>query len=152
MTAIFRTMKLVEVVMKGLKPTAGALQSKVEAYNCLNDCALGIFIQVIHGDIFKCVVEMETTNKIWLYLKTLYQRDTAFALVHQVVSLCQLGWMFDSARPLSKFIQNFESEWYKLLKFTKDSSDTYRQQFAVFLGNDKAKSVTGWHSAWCILG
>ncbi|RKF65556.1 hypothetical protein GcC1_119036, partial [Golovinomyces cichoracearum] len=33
----------------------------------------------------------------------------------------------------------FEAEWFKLLKLTKDSSDTYRQQFAVFLGYDKAK-------------
>ncbi|RKF53342.1 hypothetical protein OnM2_106034, partial [Erysiphe neolycopersici] len=56
---------------------------EIDAYNSLNDCALGIFIQVIHGDILKCVIEMEITNEIWLHLKTLYHRDTAFALVHQ---------------------------------------------------------------------
>ncbi|KHJ31598.1 hypothetical protein EV44_g3365 [Erysiphe necator] len=139
MIAIFRTLKLVEVVVQGLKPSAGMSKEEVDAYNSLNDCALGIFIQVIHGDILKGVVEMETTNDIWLYLISLYHRDTAFALVHQVGSLCQLGWMFDHTRPISEFIINFESEWFKLLKLTRDSSDTYRQQFAVFLGNDKAK-------------
>lgn len=139
MTAIFRSMKLIDVVIKGQKPSADASKEEIEAFSSLNDCALGIFIQVIQSDILKSVVELDTTNDIWLHLKGLFQRDTAFALVHQVGSLCQLGWTFDRTRPLSDFVQNFEAEWFKLLKLTKDSSDTYRQQFAVFLGYDKAK-------------
>lgn len=114
-------------------------KEEVDAYNSWNDCALVIFIHVILDDILKCVVEMETTNEIWLNLKTLYHRDTAFALVYKVGSLCQLGWIFDHTRPISEFITNCESERLNLLKLRRDSSDIYRQQFAIFLKNDKAK-------------
>lgn len=114
---------------------SGNLISKeeVNAYNSLNECALSIFIQVIHGEIPQWVVEMETTNQIWLHLKSLYHWDIAFALVHQVGSFCQLGWKFSHTRPISEFIKNFESERFKLLKLTRNSSDTYRQQQLYFL-------------------
>ncbi|KAI0992692.1 hypothetical protein K3495_g15493 [Podosphaera aphanis] len=41
--------------------------------------------------------------------------------------------------PIAGFIQKFEAEWFQLFRLARDSTDSYRQEFAVFLGNDKAK-------------
>ncbi|KAI0993486.1 hypothetical protein K3495_g14698 [Podosphaera aphanis] len=40
---------------------------------------------------------------------------------------------------ISGFIQKFEAEWFHLFRLARDFTDSYRQEFAVFLGNDKAK-------------
>ncbi|RKF83297.1 hypothetical protein GcM3_014032, partial [Golovinomyces cichoracearum] len=139
MTAIFRSLKLHETVIQGLLPPLNASDDEVKAYHCLNDSALAIIIQVVNPDVLKCIVDMDTPHLMWLHLKSLYQRNTAYALVHQLGSLCQLAWTFDTSKPISEFIQRFESEWFQLHRLARDSTDSYRQEFGTFLGNDKAK-------------
>ncbi|KAI0992573.1 hypothetical protein K3495_g15612 [Podosphaera aphanis] len=139
MTAIFRTLKLSEVVIQGLKPFPGSADNEIKAYHSLNDSALYIFIQVLSPNILKCIVDMDTPHDMWTHLKGEFQRNTAYALIHQLGSLCQLAWSFDHSMPISGFIQKFEAEWFQLFRLARDSTDSHRQEFAVFLGNDKAK-------------
>ncbi|KAI0997356.1 hypothetical protein K3495_g10825 [Podosphaera aphanis] len=76
---------------------------------------------------------------MWNHLKAEYQRSTAFALVYQLGNLAELPHKFDATQPMSSFVQNFETEWSRLHKLARDSSDSYRQEFALFLSHDKAK-------------
>lgn len=139
MTAIFCSLKLHEIVIQGLLPPLHASDDEVKAYHCLNDSALAIIIHVVNPDVLKYIVDMDTPHLMWLHLKSLYQHNTTYALAHQLGSSCQLAWTFDTSKPISEFIQRFESEWFQLHRLARDSIDSYRQEFSIFLGNDKAK-------------
>ncbi|KAI1005695.1 hypothetical protein K3495_g2525 [Podosphaera aphanis] len=114
MTAVFKSLKLHEVVILGMKPLTCADDEGIKAYHSLMDSALCIFIQVVKPEILKGIVDLDSPHDMWTHLKGLFQRDTAFALVHQLGSVCQLAWSFDHSKPLSEFIQKFESEWFQL--------------------------------------
>ncbi|RKF76354.1 hypothetical protein GcM1_227009 [Golovinomyces cichoracearum] len=64
MTAIFRNLKLHEIVIQGLLPPPDSSVDEIKAYHCLNDSVLAIIIRA---------------------------RNTAYALVHKLGSLCQLA-------------------------------------------------------------
>ncbi|KAI0993458.1 hypothetical protein K3495_g14726 [Podosphaera aphanis] len=51
MTAVFRSLKLSEVVIEGLKPLADVADDEIKAYHSLIDSALCIFIQVVSPEI-----------------------------------------------------------------------------------------------------
>ncbi|RKF81544.1 hypothetical protein GcC1_024042, partial [Golovinomyces cichoracearum] len=53
-----------------------------------------------------------------MYLVTEYKKDTAYALVYQVGTLCQLITAYSTSKTLSEIIQLFEIEWNKLFHLT----------------------------------
>jgi len=75
---------------------------------------------------------------MWTWLRTEYYRDSAYALVSQIMNLVALPTQY-SGNNLSEFISKFESQWLHLTKLSKGSTDSYRTTFAAFLQEDKAK-------------
>lgn len=139
MIIIWRTMGLYELIVDGVKSILNAEKDEVRAYTVLRNAAIGTFVQVVHTDILKVLLERGDPHLMWTYIVTEYKRDTAYALVNQLGNLCQLFTAYDSVKPLSEFIQMFESEWYKLYRLARDSNEEHRQDFANFLQKDLVK-------------
>jgi len=75
---------------------------------------------------------------MWTRLRTEYYRDSAFALVSNIMNLVSLPTQY-SGKDLPGFISKFESQWLHLAKLSKAYSYSYRKTFTSFLGDDKAK-------------
>jgi len=75
---------------------------------------------------------------MWTWLRTEYYRDSAFAVVSQIMNLVSLPTQY-SGTDLPAFISQSESQWLHLTKLSKASSHSYRKTFATFLNEDKAK-------------
>jgi len=138
MTIILKGIKVYEVVVEGVVPAEGADATEVDAYDHLCHNASTIFIQVVSQDILEKIVEVEKPNLMWTWLRTEYYRDSAYALVSQIMNLVSLPTQY-SGNNLSEFISKFESQWLHLTKLLNGSSDSYRTTFANFLNEDKAK-------------
>jgi hypothetical protein len=139
MTLVWKGMKCYEIVVEGLDPAADAAQDEIDAYTALCHQAAAVYIQVVSTDILEKIVELDHPHKMWKYLRTEFYRDTAFALVSQITTLTSLSTTYDPSQPISTFISQFETEWLRLTKLAKASKDSYRQAFAKFLDEDKAK-------------
>jgi len=74
---------------------------------------------------------------MWTWLCTEYYRDSAFALVSQIMNLVTLPIQY-SGSDLPGFISKFESQWLNLAKLSKASSNSYRKSFAILLNEYKA--------------
>jgi len=138
MNIVLKGIKAHEVVVDGVSPADGAEQTEIDAYEHLKHTASTIFIQVVSQDILEKIVELEDPLLMWTWLRTEYYRDSAFALVSQIINLVSLPTQY-SGTDLPGFISKFESQWLHLTKLSKASSDTYRKTFAAFLNEDKAK-------------
>jgi len=138
MNIVLKGIKAYEVVVDGVSPADGAEQTEVDAYEHLKHTASTIFIQVVSQDILEKIVELEDPHLMWTRLRTEYYRDSAFALVSQIMNLVSLPTQY-SGTDLPGFISNVESQWLHLTKLSKASSDSYRKTFATFLNEDKAK-------------
>jgi hypothetical protein len=138
MTIILKGIKAYEVVVDGVVSAKGANATEVDAYDHLCHTASTIFIQVVSQDILEKIVELEKSNLMWIWHRTKYYRDSAYALVSQILNLVSLLTQY-SGNNLSEFISKFESKWLHLTKLSKRSSDLYRTTFAAFLNKDKAK-------------
>ena len=75
---------------------------------------------------------------MWTWLRTKYYRDSAFALVSQIMNLVSLPTQY-SGTDLPGFISKFESQWLDRTKLSKASSNIYWKIFATFLNEDKAR-------------
>ncbi|CAJ2645143.1 unnamed protein product [Trifolium pratense] len=139
MITLWRTMGLYELVVDGIKPILNAGKEEIKAYTVLRNSAIGTFLQVVHADILKVLLEKSDPHLMWTYLVTEFKRDTAYALVYQLGNLCHLFTAYDATKTLSEFIQLFENEWYKLYRLARDSNEEYRQDFANFLQKDLVK-------------
>jgi len=139
MRLVWKGMKTYEIVVEGQQPSDDAGEDEVTAYTALCHQALAIYIQVVSTEIREKLVEFDHPHEMWKYLRTEYYRDTAFALVSQITNLASLSTTYDPAQPVTVFIAQFETEWLRLSKLAKASKDSYRQTFAKFLGEDKAK-------------
>jgi len=135
MTIILRGIKAYEVVVEGIVPADGADATEVVAYDHLCHTASTIFLQVVSQDILEKIVEFEKPNLMWTWLRTEYYRDSAYALVSQIMNLVFLPTQY-SSNNLSEFIFKFESNWLHLTKLSKGSKDSYRTPFAAFLQED----------------
>jgi len=138
MSIILNGIKAYKVVVDGIVPFEGADATEVDAYDHLCHPALTICIQVVSQDILEKIVELEKPNLMWTWLRTEYHRDSACALVSQIINLVSLPSQY-SGKNLSEFISKFESQWLHLTKLSKGSLDSYRTTFAAFLQEDKAK-------------
>jgi hypothetical protein len=126
------------MVVDGLVPAEGANATEVDAYDHLCHTASTIFIQVVSQDILEKIVELEKPNLMWTWLCTEYYRESACALVSQIMNLVSLPTQY-SGNNLSEFISKFESQWLHLTKLSKGSLDSYRTTFSAFLSEGKAK-------------
>jgi len=136
-----------EVVVDGVSPADNAEQTEMDAFEQLKHTASTIFIQVVSQDILEKIVELEDPHLMWTWLCTEYYRDSAFALVSQIMNLVSLPTQY-SGTDLPGFISEFESQWLHLTKLSKASSDSYRKTFAKCLNEDKAKR----YFLLCVLG
>ena len=139
MKTIWRAMKVSDIILDGARPASKADREEVAAFENLTGQVSMIFIQVVTTEILETIIELEDVHLVWLHLKTQYFRDNAFALVSQIMVLTTLPTTLDSTQSLSAFVQRFETEWLRLSSLAKASSDSYRQSFAKFLAEDKAK-------------
>jgi len=139
MRLVWKGMKTYEIVVEGQQPSDDAEQDEVTVYTALGHQASAIYIQVVSTKILEKLVEFDHPHEMWNYLRTQYYRDTAFALVSQIPNLATLSTTYDPGLPITVFIAQFETDWLRLSKLAKASKDSYRQTFARFLGEDKAK-------------
>jgi len=138
MNIVLKGIKVYEVVVDGVSPTEDAEQTEIDAYEHLKHTASTIFIQVVSQDILEKIVKLEDPHLMWTWLRTEYYRDSAFALVSQIMNLVSLPTQY-SGTDLPGFISKFESQWLHLTKLSKASSNSYRKTFATFLNEDTAK-------------
>jgi len=75
---------------------------------------------------------------MWTWIRTEYYKDTAYALVSQIMNLVSLPTQY-SGNNLSESSSKFESRWLHLTKLSKGSSDLYRTTFVAFLKQAKGK-------------
>ncbi|RPB06507.1 hypothetical protein P167DRAFT_550474 [Morchella conica CCBAS932] len=139
MKLVWKGMKVYEIVVDGAEPSDDAVDAEKSAYESLCHQAAAVYIQVVSQDILKKIVELDHPHRMWESLRGEFYRDTAFALVSQIMSLVSLPSSYDPEKPISTFIASFEQEWLRLNQLAKSSSDTYRQLFSKFLDEDKAK-------------
>jgi len=109
MTIIPKGIKAYEVVVDGIVPAEGANATEVNAYDHLCHTASTIFIQVVSQDILEKIVDLEKPNLMWTWLRTENYRDSAYALVSQIMNLVSLPTQY-SGNNLSEFISKFESQ------------------------------------------
>jgi len=138
MNIVLKGIKAYEVVVDGVSPADGAEQTEIDAYEHLKHTESTIFIQVVSQDILEKIDKLEDPHLMWTWLCTEYYRDSAFALVSQIMNLVSLPTQY-SGTDLAGFISKFESQWLHLTKLSKASSDSYQKTFATFLNEDKAK-------------
>jgi len=138
MNIVLKGIKAYEVVVDGVSPADHADQTEIDAFEHVKHTASTIFIEVVSQDILEKIVELENPRLMWTWLRTEYYRDSAFALVSQIMNLISLPTQY-SGTDLPGFISKFESQWLHLTKLSKAASDTYRKTFATFLNEDKAK-------------
>src|SRR5690606_19300676 len=88
----------------------------------------------------KMIVTMDSLHQMWQYLREQFYRDTAYALVSQIINLVSLPFNFSpQASTIGEFIAKFESEWQTLSTMASTGSDSYRTDFKSFLGQGNAK-------------
>jgi len=138
MNIVLKGIKAYEVVVDGVSPAKDADQTERDAFEHHKHTASTIFIQVVLQDILEKFVKLEDPHLMWTWLRTKYYRDSAFALVSQIMNLVSLPTQY-SGTDLPGFISKLESQWLHLTKLLKASSDLYQKTFATFLNQDKAK-------------
>jgi len=138
MNMVLKGIEAYKVVVDGVSPADDADQTEIDAYEHLKHTASTVFIQVVSHDIFEKTVELEDPHLMWTWLRTEFYRDSAFALVSQMMNLVSLPTQY-SGTDLPGLISKFESQWLHLTQLSKASSNWYRKTFATFLNEDKAK-------------
>jgi len=131
---VLRGMGVMDIV---LDPTVAKSVADTAA---MEQSALLVLIQVLSKPILKVVAKLHHPHSIWTYLRQTYYRDSAFSFVSQINTLFGLSGVLDSSRPLSEFIELFESEWQRLYALTASNDPkTYRASLRTFLDFDSAK-------------
>ena len=129
---VLNGIKAYEVVVDGVSPADDADQTEMDTFAHLDHTASNIFIHVVLQHILEKIVGSEDSHLMWTWLRTKYNRDSAFALVSQITNLVSLPTQY-SGTDLPGFISKFESQWLHLTKLSKTSSVSYPKTFATFL-------------------
>lgn len=138
MEAVWRSLRLYELVIDGRKPEPGCRPEETDAYEKLYHQAVGIYIQVVGPDVLKQIIDLKDPHEMWKYLKSEYKRESSFALVFQLGKVMDLPQSSTSSS-VSSLVKEFESEWLTLCKLAGDSTDEYRTDLGKCLSRDKAK-------------
>lgn len=83
----------------------------MEAYREIKSAAMILIIQLISQQIFVKCNRIQEPHELWNHLRAQYYSDTPYSFVHQIHSLLPVRSSFDSSKPVSEFIDKFESEW-----------------------------------------
>ena len=76
----------------------------------MGQSALLVLIQVLSKPILEVVAKLDYPHSIWTYLHQTYYRDRTFSFVFQINTLFGVFGVLDTSRPLSEFIDLFESK------------------------------------------
>jgi len=98
MTIILKGIKAYEIVVDGVTPAEDADAIEMDAYDHLCHTASTIFIQVVSHDILEMIVELKKPHLMWIWLRTKYYSDSAYALVSQIMNLVSLPTQYSSSR------------------------------------------------------
>ena len=109
MNIVLKGIYAYEVVVDGVFPADDAEQTEVDAYEHLKHTASTIYVQVVSQDILEKMVELEDPHLMWTWLRTEYYRDSAYALVSQIMNLVTLPTQY-SGTDSPGFISNLESQ------------------------------------------
>lgn len=140
MVIIWKSMQVCNIVVAGDKPTAGAAQEELDAYDYICNYVATIYLQVVSPDIWERIVEIGHPHDMWTFLQAEYHHPvTPFALVSQISSVSSLSTSYERSVSMASFISKFEAEWQRLTELAKASSASYHQLFTRFLLEDKAK-------------
>ncbi|KAI0996810.1 hypothetical protein K3495_g11372 [Podosphaera aphanis] len=139
MDAIWYSQQLGEMVIEGKKPEKDDSPEEREAYMLLSKYAITVFVQVVSPQVLTTVIQLRDPHLMWTHLQTQFHRNTAYSLVFQLGTFSMLPQRYDPSLPLSNFIENFESEYFRLLKLSSGSTEEHRQLFAKFFEHDKTK-------------
>ena len=138
MIVVWNTNKVFELVVEGRVPEEDN-PSEVLAYNDLCTLAKGIYIQVVSKDILADILELQNPHLMWTHLESEFKKNSSFNLIHQLRSLVLLASEYDPSQPMSKNIGKIETEYSRLFKLARDSSDNERKCFSQFLKSDMIK-------------
>ena len=139
MIAVWNTLGLHELVIEGLKPVDDADTEEKRSYKSLYTLAVGVYILVVKSEIRHSILDKIDPHLMWLYLKMMYRRDTAYSLVYQLGNLYELKSVYNASQTLFSFIEQFETQWFKLHKLSRESTDPDRREIASFFEKDTIK-------------
>jgi len=90
MNIVLKGIKPYKVVVDGVSPADDADQTEVDAYDHLKHTMSTIFIQVVSQDILEKIDKLDDPHLMWTWLRAEYYRDSAFALVSQIMNQVSL--------------------------------------------------------------
>ena len=73
------------------------------------------------------------------HLRTQYYSDSPFSFVHQLHCLLSMGTQYETSKPVSDFIDKFETPRALLLQLSASEISSYRMKLNRFLACDEAK-------------
>ena len=86
MKIVLKSINAYEVVVDGVSPASDAEQTEMDALEHLKHTASTIFVLVVSQDILETIVELENTYLMRTWCRTEYYRDSAFALVSEIMN------------------------------------------------------------------
>ena len=137
MSIIFNTVGLYDVVVNGtkLEPT----DDDIETFNEIISATIVLLIQLIVKPILTIIGRISDPHDIWNHLQTQYYSNTTFSFIYELNNLFTIGSTYDSTKPITEFIENFESKWAIITQLSNRSNNLYQKKFNAFLGYDEVK-------------
>lgn len=139
MEAVWRSLKLHELVVDGKRPEPGSGPEEIEAFDAMFHFAIGLYLQVVGPSVIKHIVDLKNPHEMWMHLKSEYKRGSSFGLVFQLGKIMDIHNSIENPTSISSLVRQFESEWLMLCKLAGDSTDDYRILLAQCFSMDKAK-------------
>jgi len=126
MNIVLRGIKAHDIVVDGVTPAEDADSTETDAFEYHEHTASTVFILAVSQDILEKIVKLEEPHLMWTWLHTEYYRNSAYALVSQIMNLVSLPTQYSDS-DLPGIISKFESQWLHLMKLSIASSDLNRK-------------------------
>ncbi|RKF90421.1 hypothetical protein GcM1_081001, partial [Golovinomyces cichoracearum] len=84
MEAVWRSLKLFELVVEGKLPEPGSGPEENEAFDAMFHAAIGLYLQVVGPNVINHIVDHKNPHEMWMHLKSEYKRSSSFGLVFQL--------------------------------------------------------------------
>ncbi|RKF84258.1 hypothetical protein GcM1_130009, partial [Golovinomyces cichoracearum] len=108
MEAVWRSLKLYELVVTGKRPEPGSGPEKNEAFDAMFHAAIGLYLQVVGPNVIKNIVNL---HKMWMQLKSEYKQGSSYGLVFQLGKIMDVQNNIDDPTSIYSLVRQFESEW-----------------------------------------
>ena len=99
--------------------------------------AMITFLQLISSHILVQCNRIHDPVELWKHLRTQYYLYSPFPFIHQLH--CLFVMQCDPFKPVSTFIDKFETQWALLLQLSVSENSLYRIKLNRFLVYDEAK-------------